>query len=110
MRLAEPDAGEWVASAPWEERIVCYADKRATQRMVSLDKRFARWQRKHPEYADTLAEALDMARRLEGSLCQATGIDPDEVERLRWVEDALARAEANGHLAAVANRRPAAPA
>jgi putative nucleotidyltransferase with HDIG domain len=110
MRLAEPGASAWITSAPLEERIVCYADKRATQRMVSLDKRFARWQRKHPEYAAALEEALSMARWLESSLCQATGVEPSQVERLRWVEDAITRAKANGHLAVAAAGPRAAPA
>jgi len=98
MRLSEPGAAVWVAQAPLEERIVSYADKRATQRMVSLEKRFARWQRRHPEHASHLDEALLMARRLEANLCAAMGIAPVDVERLDWVEDALAHARANGRL------------
>ena len=64
MRLDAPDADEWLATAPLEDRIVCYADKRATQRVVSLEQRFERWRGKHPDYADHLAVALMRARRL----------------------------------------------
>lgn len=98
-RLAEADAVRWVKEAPIEERIVTYADKRATQRVVSLDQRFERWRRRHPEYAGGLARAHDVARQLEAGLCGAIGIAPTEVERLRWVDAAIARAEANGKLA-----------
>src|SRR5205809_1046748 len=45
-RLADAEAyRRWAAFATREERIVAYADKRATQRLVSLDARFARWRR-----------------------------------------------------------------
>jgi putative nucleotidyltransferase with HDIG domain len=92
MQLDEPGAHEWLASAPLEDRIVCYADKRATQRVVSLDQRFARWERRHPEYADRLRATLVLARQLETDICAALDIRPEDVERLPWVADAMARA------------------
>jgi putative nucleotidyltransferase with HDIG domain len=91
MRLDEPEADAWVSNAPLEDRIVCYADKRATQRVVSLEQRFERWFGKHPEYADRLAAAFAMAQRLEVNVCEAVGIRPDGVERLPWVGEALER-------------------
>jgi putative nucleotidyltransferase with HDIG domain len=91
MRLDAPDADEWLATAPWEDRIVCYADKRATQRVVSLEQRFERWQGKHPDYADHLAVALARARRLESAICEAIGIPAECIERLPWVGEALGR-------------------
>ena len=97
-RLNTPGAVDWVVAASLEERIVTYADKRATQRVVSLEQRFERWRRKHPEYSDGLDRALAMAQRLEANLCEAVGIKPTEVERLRWVDDAMAHARANGNL------------
>ena len=100
MRLNDPGAAEWIVDAPIEDRIVTYADKRATQRVVSLDKRFERWQRKHPEYRERLDAALEMARQLEATLCTAIGIKPGQVERLRWVDEAMSRAVAAGVLAA----------
>jgi putative nucleotidyltransferase with HDIG domain len=98
MRLESPDALPWVADGPLEERIVAYADKRATQRVVSLDQRFARWRDKHPDHAAALENAQRIAERLEELLCTAIGISPEDVERLSWVEEALAHAEANGAL------------
>jgi putative nucleotidyltransferase with HDIG domain len=92
MQLDEPGAAAWISDAALEDRIVCYADKRATQRVVSLDQRFGRWQRKHPEYAERLSETLLMARRLEAELCGTIGVRPEAVERLHWVDDAIARA------------------
>ena len=96
MRLNDPDAADWVNDGPIEERIVTYADKRATQRVISLEKRFERWQRKHPEYRERLEAAFETAHLLETTLCAAIGITATQVGRLRWVEDALARAEAAG--------------
>jgi putative nucleotidyltransferase with HDIG domain len=98
MRLNDASAADWVANAPIEERIVTYADKRATQRVVSLEQRFERWERRHPEYRHQLLKAMQMARRLEQGICETVGVVPTEVERLRSVEDARARAESNGTL------------
>jgi putative nucleotidyltransferase with HDIG domain len=95
-RFTDPGAQTWVLEAPMEERIVTYADKRATQRVVSLEQRFDRWRRKHPEYSQKLDRAQAVALRLESSLCSTIGLDPTDVERLRWVEDALERATAAG--------------
>jgi len=101
-RFTDPDAETWIREAPIEERIVTYADKRATQRVVSLEQRFDRWRRKHPEYRERLARAYEVAQRLEDTLCTAIGIEATDVERLRWVEDAMSRAFAAG----VPDRRP----
>ena len=98
MRLDDDTAGAWVSHGPIEERIVSYADKRATQRVVSLEQRFDRWRRRHPAFAERLDRAQSMARTLEAGVCEAAGIRPDEVERLRWVDEAIARARSNGHL------------
>ena len=97
-RLDEPDATSWVVEAAIEERIVNYADKRALQRVVSLAQRFERWRRKHPEYTVGLDRAFLVAQRLEAELCDAIGIEPGAVERLRWVDDAIARAAVSGGL------------
>jgi putative nucleotidyltransferase with HDIG domain len=102
-RLAEPDARAWAVEAPIEDRIVTYADKRATQRVVSLEQRFERWQRRHPEYHAQLERAYATAELLETTLCGQVGLAPTDVERLRWVDDALERAFAAG----VPDTRPA---
>jgi len=83
-RFNELDAEAWLTDAPIEEHIVVYADKRATQRVVSLEQRFDRWRRKHPEYRAKLDRAYAVADRLE------------DTQRLRWVDDAMARAFAAG--------------
>jgi len=102
-RFNDADAQRWLTEAPIEERIVTYADKRATQRVVSLEQRFERWRRRHPEYRDELARAYATACRLELVLCTTIGLKPTEVERLRWVDDAMARAVASGALPAGRN-------
>ena len=98
--FADSGAEAWVTDAPLEERIVSYADKRAMQRVVSLEQRFDRWRRKHPEYREKLDRAYIVARHLETALCQSIGVRPTAVERLRWVDDAMGRAAANGQLPA----------
>jgi putative nucleotidyltransferase with HDIG domain len=95
-RFAERDAEAWVDDAPLEERIVTYADKRATQRVVSLEQRFDRWRDRHPEFRAKLDHAYATAQRLEATLCADIGIEPTDVERLRWVDEAMSRAFSNG--------------
>jgi putative nucleotidyltransferase with HDIG domain len=106
MRLDAPDAAEWVRNAPLEERIVCYADKRATQRVVSLEQRFERWRRRHAEYGERLSAALSLARSLESDLCTLLEIRAEAVERLAWVAQARARLDPPGSLVGVAASVP----
>jgi hypothetical protein len=94
-RLTEQPYPSWVAATSLEQRLVAYADKRAQREVVSLDERFARWSRKHPEAADVLTLARARAAELEAEVCGLAGIRPNEVARLPWAEDAvrLARRE-----------------
>jgi len=84
----------WAAFASREERIVAYADKRAGQRLVSMEERFATWQRRHPKLWDGRAGTLvrQRAARLEADVCRAAAIEPASVRRLRWTSAALGRA------------------
>jgi len=88
----------WAAFASREERIVAYADKRAGQRLDSMDARFASWRRRYPLSAPGHNGAWDdaayvavrrRAERLEADVCRAAGVAPDQVLRLRWTEVAL---------------------
>jgi hypothetical protein len=90
-RLAADRAEAWLRSASLEERIVAYADKRAAQRFMSMDERFARWHRRHRGGWSTQKPALvaSRAKRLEAGVCRACGVKPDEVRRLRWTGSAL---------------------
>ncbi|MDQ3871341.1 MAG: hypothetical protein M3301_06990, partial [Chloroflexota bacterium] len=72
------------------ERIVAYADKRAGQRLEPMSARFAAWERRHPEYRETLQRARPLAELLEHEVCSAAGLSAQEVSRLRWVRAALA--------------------
>jgi hypothetical protein len=91
----------WAAFATREERIVAYADKRAGQRLESMDERFTSWRRRYPP-VDTggdrrvagLSEAdlrtvRARAGRLEADVCRAAGIVPADVRRLAWTGAAL---------------------
>ena len=85
-RLADDDHWRvWSRAASLEERVVAYADKRAAQRLGSMDKRFARWERRHPEYHERLSKARARASILERDVCAAAGIAPADVRRRRWV-------------------------
>jgi HD superfamily phosphodiesterase len=91
-RLAEPAFASWMTTATPEARIVAYADKRAGQRLESMDARFASWRRRYPAGWDDDVAALvaSRARELERVVCEAAGVAPGEVRRLRWSRRALA--------------------
>jgi putative nucleotidyltransferase with HDIG domain len=89
-RLADNDHyATWARAATVEERVVAYADKRAKSDLVSMDERFENWVRKHGD-TDLMRIARERAEILEASVCAAAGIRPEEVQRLRWAEAALA--------------------
>jgi putative nucleotidyltransferase with HDIG domain len=98
-RLRDGDAfRRWAAFASREERIVAYADKRAGQRLESMDARFASWRRRYPPAASAHDGAWDdptfvavrrRAERLEADVCRAAGVAPGEVRRLGWTGTAL---------------------
>jgi hypothetical protein len=89
----------WATFSSWEERIVAYADKRAAQRLESMDARFERWRQRHSRVVvDGVATGWDEAElrtirsragRLERDVCRAAGIEPADVRRLRWTSLAL---------------------
>jgi hypothetical protein len=89
----------WSAFATREERIVAYADKRAGQRLETMEARFASWRRRYsPLDVDGRTVGWDdadlhavraRADRLEHDVCRAAGIRPDEVRRLSWTGPAL---------------------
>lgn len=78
----------WIRDATVEERVVSYADKRATQDVVSLDERFSRWVERHTDTAE-IRVARDRAQALEKDICAAAGINPDDVQRTPWAAVAL---------------------
>jgi hypothetical protein len=87
-RLVDGEAyRRWSGFASREERIVAYADKRAGQRLESMDARFASWARRYP-MSDTRA-VRPRADRLEADVCRAAGVEPAEVRRLAWTGAAL---------------------
>jgi HD superfamily phosphodiesterase len=90
----------WAAFASREERIVAYADKRAGQRLESMDARFASWRQRYDPIVT--GDARDPARaeadwravraradRLEADVCRAAGVAPGEVRRLAWTAAAM---------------------
>jgi len=102
----------WAAFASREERIVAYADKRAGQRLESMDARFESWRRRYGEPAsDGRNAARDedpwravrvRADRLQADVCRAAGVAPWEVGRLAWTGDALRAARRAAGAAAAA--------
>lgn len=101
-RLADgPEHRRWAAFASREDRVVAYADKRAMQRLVPMDTRFATWRRRHRDRWDdaTMRVVRGRADRLEADVCRAAAIEPDEIRRLAWTTDALRAAGAPRSLA-----------
>jgi hypothetical protein len=95
----------WASFASREERIVAYADKRAGQRLESMDARFASWRRRYPPTTSGAAPAWDAATfdavraragRLEADVCRAAGVLPAEVSRLAWTGAAIRSARLAG--------------
>jgi hypothetical protein len=119
-------------AAPVEARLVAYADKRAGQRLESMEARFGGWRRRYPSgpgeppprigggptgagWGDEVAElVVARAHELEGRICEELGITPERVARLRWSRRALREAAEgegrHGRTAAAAVARTAAPA
>jgi len=105
---------QWVAVASREERIVAYADKRAGQRLESMDARFASWRRRYPPATNeprgaigaawndaTFAAIRARAARLEADVCRAAGVAPRDVRRLAWTGTAIRTARRAGTGASV---------
>jgi HD superfamily phosphodiesterase len=92
--LAEDGYPAWRAAASREARIVAYADKRAGQRLESMDARFDSWRRRYPDGWDARTDARVRARalELEADVCAMAGVRPEDVRRLRWSRHALAEA------------------
>jgi putative nucleotidyltransferase with HDIG domain len=104
--LADADfgSGRWSSFESLEAAIVSYADKRARQRLLPMDARFAIWRRKYAVAPagsgavwgeDRLGEIRARADRLETEICRAAGVAPNRVARLRWTERAFAAAREN---------------
>ncbi|MBA2557644.1 MAG: hypothetical protein H0V12_09945 [Chloroflexi bacterium] len=89
-RLADDrEYAEWMTRATPEIRLVAYADKRATDRLLSLRARLDDMERRHPEHAAALRRARPRAERLERAVCDAAGVQPEQVARLPWAGEAL---------------------
>jgi putative nucleotidyltransferase with HDIG domain len=95
----------WSGFDSIEAAVVSYADKRARQRVLPMSERFAIWRRKYPAApagsddpwsADRQASIADRAARLEADVCQAAGVAPADVRRLRWAGRALSRVGTEG--------------
>jgi hypothetical protein len=105
----------WAAFASREERIVAYADKRAGQRLESMDARFRSWARRYPRIVvdggssgwgePHLRLVRSRAERLEIDVCRAAGISPAEVRRLDWTGPAFRAARERSATAAPGGER-----
>jgi hypothetical protein len=112
-RLVDGEAfRRWAAFASREERIVAYADKRAGQRLESMDARFASWDRRYPGAWDEATRSAVRARaaRLETDVCRAAGVAPADVRRLAWTGAALHAARRGIAPRSATTRRPGAAA
>jgi hypothetical protein len=101
-RLLDGDADHWLATAPLEDLLVAYADKRAGQRLETMDARFASWRRRYPDGWSGADDVLARGRAeaLEAAACSRAGVAPGEVRRLRWTGPAIRAARAGSAAAA----------
>jgi putative nucleotidyltransferase with HDIG domain len=95
------DNGRWAGFESLEAAVVSYADKRARQRLLPMDARFAIWRRKYRVApagsgkawsTDRIDEIRRRADRLEAEICGAAGVEPKRVSRLRWTSRAFVAA------------------
>jgi hypothetical protein len=126
-RLADDALAARLAAAPLEARLVAYADKRAGQRLESMDERFGSWRRRYPSgpgewnrpkgggptgtgWGDDVATVVvERARELERGVCEVLGIAPEDVARLRWSRRALREAADGVPFARAATPRGGSP-
>jgi hypothetical protein len=91
---------KWLAIARPETLIVAYADKRAGQRLESMARRFASWERRYPPEAragrprgswseKTVAAVWRRSEALELRVCEMADVAPDQVRRLPWTSRAI---------------------
>jgi ribosomal protein S14 len=110
-RLADDADAARLARASIEAKVIAYADKRAGQRLESMDERFGSWRRRYPSgpgepvlrehdrpprgkgWSDEVAQrVVDRALALEHEVCALAGTEPGSVRRLRWSRRALREA------------------
>ncbi len=95
-RLIGDGTDAWLVQAAPEELLVAYADKRAGQRLETMDARFTGWRRRYPDGWGDREERAARARAdvLERDVCALAGVAPGDVRRLRWTGPALRAARA----------------
>jgi hypothetical protein len=68
----------------WPSVIVSVADRHVAQAFMTIDERIDDMKLRHPAYAADLDAARRPAHALEAELCEAAGLQPDDlVERFR---------------------------
>src|SRR4051812_34839029 len=89
--LADDAGADGLTAASLEARIVAYADKRGRQQLVSLESRFDRWERRHPDgwTPEVRARVRARAHALEREICGLARCAPEDVTRLAWTGDAI---------------------
>lgn len=94
-RLADGGDADALFAASLETKIVAYADKRASQALQPMARRFATWERRYPDMpGEAWPRIRERADALEREVCAAAGVRPEDVRRHRWSRRALAAAAA----------------
>lgn len=65
----------------WEQKILNYADKRAGEKIISLDERFAYLKSRYAQWRKDIEKAEPKARKLERQIFDMVGESPDLLER-----------------------------
>jgi len=71
--------GENHSLTTWEQKIVFYADKIVTHKLVSLEERFDDLHERRPDIKHLLNEAYEPAKALEAEVLESAGISWDDL-------------------------------
>jgi len=66
----------------WEQKVVHYADKRATNKTVSLKERAAGWMKKYPDDIESIKEHGLKTEELEKQIFNKLSIKPNDLKEM----------------------------
>ena len=65
------------AVTTWEEKLLHYADKRAGNKIVTLEERYKYFRERYPQHLDVLNRSFPIAKRIEKEILENIGDDND---------------------------------
>lgn len=68
--------------ATWEEKLVCYADMRAKNRIMTLDERSRKWPDAFPQHREQILRSISMTKDLETEIFAKLDFGPEGLAAL----------------------------